>query len=184
MRGSPQRHGLQDMLVPSIEMPSSNSMNPPSNVIERRDTHGRFNPSQELHPRMAFDDRRLSPPRRQVIVIDDDSPHVERRRLVREDDSGHFRPLPSRDYIVHAASPLADSHYMRPSVQPSEFPIRRPAIPSESSQGLSSYHSAGRIPIYDAPEPGSLARPLEHFRRDAVESSHREDARLERRIFY
>jgi hypothetical protein len=186
VRGSPQRHGLQDMLVPSIEIPSSDSMNPPSHVIEWRDIHGRFNPPQESHPRMAVDDRRLSPPRRQVIVIDDDSPHVKRRRLVREDDSGHFRPLPSRDYTVHAASPPADSHFMRPSsVQPRDFPVQRPAIQSESSQGLlgdvrSLYHSAGRIPIYDAPEPGSLARPPEHFRRDTIDPGHREDSRLVR----
>lgn len=188
VRRSPQRDGFQDMLVPSIEMPSGDPVNPPSHVIERRDIHGRFNPPQESHPRMALNDRRLSPPRRQVIVIDDDSPQVKRRRMVREDDSGQFRPLPSRDYTVHATSPPADSHFMQPSsVQSRHFPIRRSNIEFESSQGLlggvrSSYHSAERIPIYDAPGTGSLARPPEYFRRDTVDTGYGEASRLPRHM--
>jgi len=188
VRRTPQRHGLQDMLVPSIEMPSGDPINQPRHVIERRDIHDRFNPPQESHPRMAVNDQRLSPPRRQVIVIDDDSPHVKRRRMVREDDSGQFRSLPSRDYTVHATSPPAHSHFMQPSsVQSRDFPVRRSAMQSESSQGLlggvrSSYHSAERIPVYDAPGTGSLERPHEYFRRDTVDTGYREGSRISRRM--
>jgi len=181
VRGSPQSHGLQDMLVPSIESPSSDPAIPQSSrLIERRDIQGRFDNPQDSYSRTAIDDRRVSPVRRQVVVIDDDSPPVKRRRMVREDDSGHFRPLPSRDYIVLASSPPFESHSIRPaSVQPRDFPIRRPDVQSESSQGLlegirSANHTAERIPIYDAPAPGSLARPPEHFRRDD-DTIHREE---------
>lgn len=186
--GSPQRHGLQDMLLPSIETTSSHSLNPSTHAIEQRDMRDRFSPAREAYPRVAVDDRRLSPPQRQVIVIDDDSPHVKRRRMVRADDTGRFRPIPSLDYTVHASSPAADSQFIRPSsVQLRESSFRRPAIQSEYSQGLlggvrSSYHSTGQIPIYDAPDPDSLARPSEHFRREHVDTGHREDPRHARQM--
>lgn len=168
--------------MPSIETVPNDAMNAPSAINERRDHYSRFNHPEKSYSRLAVDDRGLSSPRRQVIVIDDDSPPAKRRR-VREDDSSHFRPIPSNHTFYATSSPV-DSHFMPPSsIQPRDFPTRHSALQSESSQGLlgdvrSSYHSSGRIPIYDAPDPGSLARPPEHFRRDAVDSSRREDPRL------
>ncbi|KAF4634974.1 hypothetical protein G7Y89_g3124 [Cudoniella acicularis] len=179
VRASPQRHGLQDMLVPSIETASSDVIGPSVRLDEWRNINDSFNYRQESYPRPVVESRRPSPPRRQVIVLDDDDgPQLKRRRVVVEDDSGRFRPLPSRDYNVHAPVEAVDSHLLPPSsVQPRDFLNRRPAVLSESSQGMfrdtrsSHFASTERIPIYDAPEPGYLARPPERFRRADLDAS-------------
>ncbi|RDL39028.1 uncharacterized protein BP5553_03368 [Venustampulla echinocandica] len=186
VRGSSHRHGLQDMLVPSIETSSSDAMRP---LDERRNVPDHFNQSRELYSRRMIENRRPSPPRRQVVVIDDSPPQIKRRRLV-GDDSGRFRPLPSSDYSVYASAPPSDSHLLpSSSIQPRDFLVRRPAVELESSQGLSrnarsSYTApTAQIPIYDAPGPGSLARPSEQFRRsDVLDAGQREGPIIMRHI--
>ncbi|KAH8687832.1 hypothetical protein BGZ60DRAFT_394599 [Tricladium varicosporioides] len=174
--GSPVRHGLQDMLVPSIETASSDVISPPARTDEWRTVSDNFGYSQDSYPLSAAS-RRPSPPRREVIVVDDDGPQHKRRRIVLEDDSGRFRPLPARDH-VYAPIQAANSHLLPPSsVQPKNFLDRRPVIYSDSSQGLfkdsrpSHVAPLERIPIYDAPEPGYLARPPERFRRADLDAN-------------
>ncbi|RDW82093.1 hypothetical protein BP6252_03205 [Coleophoma cylindrospora] len=95
VRGTPPRHGLQDMLVRSVETPSSDVMvaSPRSNgeLVYRSLTQ-----AHDSYQRHGVEGRRVSPPRRQIIVLDDDSPQVKRRRVI-EDDHGQFRPMPSRE---------------------------------------------------------------------------------------
>lgn len=188
VRGSPQKPGFQDMLLPSIESPSSDGMISQTRIDEQRNIPHRFDRPRESYSRMAVDSRRISPPRRQVIVIDDDSPYVKRQRLVREDDPGHFRPVPSRDYTVRAMSPQPHSHFIRTaSFQQEDFPDRRPIIHSESGKGFlgadrHSYHATGSISIYDAPESDILARLPAHYKRDVTEAGHRGEPRIIRRL--
>ncbi|KAH6683281.1 hypothetical protein B0J14DRAFT_575557 [Halenospora varia] len=181
--GSPVRHGLQDMLVPSIETASSDVNSPPPRSDERRTVNDNLGYSQDSYP-LSAGNRRPSPSRREVIVVDDDGPQYKRRRVVLEDDSGRFRPLPARDY-VYAPIQAADSHLLpSSSVQPQNFLDRRPVIHSESSQGLfkdsrpSHIAPLERIPIYDAPEPGYLARPPERFRRADLDANKLDGATI------
>lgn len=95
IRGTPPRHGLQDMLVRSVETPSSDVMvaSPRSNgeLVYRSIAQ-----PHESFQRGGLAGRRVSPPRRQTIIVDDGSPQVKRRRVI-EDDYGQFRPMPSRE---------------------------------------------------------------------------------------
>jgi hypothetical protein len=89
-RGS-LRHGLQDMLVPSIETASSDA----SGVYE-----------QDSYSRSVAEFRRHSPDVRQIIVIPDDSPQHKRRQIIQDDDFGrshllHASSARSRDFLTH-----------------------------------------------------------------------------------
>jgi hypothetical protein len=171
--GSSQRHSLQDMLVPSIESNPCDVTRPLIRTEERHATHETFDHRQGSYPRQVIESRRLSPPRQQFIVIDDDSPQNKRRRVFHEDDSGRFRPFPSRDYstTLSADSHLLSSSSVQPRYSPPRLPVtqNRPS-PVMSGPTNSSYITAtGKsIPIYDAPDHGYIGRPPEHFRRTEV----------------
>ncbi|KAH7356828.1 hypothetical protein BKA65DRAFT_534611 [Rhexocercosporidium sp. MPI-PUGE-AT-0058] len=169
VRRSPVKHGLQDFLVPSIETVSSDVSSPRIhewNGPRAHDAHDAINRSRVVGTRAQ------TPAAHQVIVIDDDSPHVKRRRLVRDDESGHFRPLPSRDHSVHVPASHSDSLTLRSSstVQPvsaaSSSTLRYSRAPTQSTQGLLRNTEAfytdpltrERLPIYDAPEPGYVPK--------------------------
>ncbi|KAG9235466.1 hypothetical protein BJ875DRAFT_270317 [Amylocarpus encephaloides] len=158
VRGSPERHGLKDMLVPSIEITASEPMRHVP-AEERRNAYESFDHSYESHVRPVIETRRRSPPRRQVITIDGDSPQLKRRRTFYENDSGQFRPLPGRDHSVISA-PHADSHLLSSLyAQPGYSSARRPTVQNDVRQGLSgstscpsSYRATKeRVPIYDTP---------------------------------
>lgn len=157
VRAPPVSNGLQDMLVPSIEKASSDAVYGSPRPDGR---HEVYDGQQEPYPRRVIECRRQSPAPRQVIVINDDTPQLKRRRVVYEDDAGHFRPVPSRDQDFYSTAPRADSHILpASSVQPRDFLVRRERLPSQSSQGLfrdvqpslTSPVVGERIPIYDAP---------------------------------
>ncbi|KAH6722195.1 hypothetical protein BKA61DRAFT_592018 [Leptodontidium sp. MPI-SDFR-AT-0119] len=165
VRRSPVKHGLQDYLVPSIETASSDVS---SRIHEWNGprVHDAINHSRVVGPRAQ------TPADHQVIVIDDDSPHVKRRRLVREDESGHFRPLPSRDHSFHVPASHSDSLTLRSSstAQPgstaSSSTLRHSRAPTQSTQGLLRDTEAfytdpvtgERLPIYDAPKPAYMPK--------------------------
>lgn len=155
VRGSPS-NGLKDMLVPSIEVPHSSEA--------QSEEHGRdirqivySGLEKETHPRHVVERRWHSPPSRQVIVINDSPPEVKRRRIVYEDDSGRFRPLPS----FSSTAPGADSHLIPvSSVHPRDFIVQQPRMPSQSDQGLFRESPGGiarepHISVYDA-RPGDF----------------------------
>lgn len=165
VRSSPVRHSPQDMPLPSIETSS--------NIVSTRadghgDLHNSLNRSSGVYPRVV-EERVQSPLQRQVIVIDDDSPHVKRRRVVREDDNGHFRigPVSSFDNDFHVAAPLrSDSHFVPvSSAQTGGFPVRQPQA-SQSAQGLLRHGPAvfvdpatkEALPIFDHPPTSHFAR--------------------------
>ncbi|KUJ18104.1 uncharacterized protein LY89DRAFT_614606 [Mollisia scopiformis] len=161
VRGSPLKRGPEDMPLPSIETASSDIPTP-------------HKESQDFYPRRAVEQRLQSPAARQVIVINDDSPPVKRRRMVYEDDSGSFRPVPSRDHGLHVSAPHSASHLISaPSDQSEDFLVRRPAASSYSTQGLVRREpefytdpvTAERLPIYDAPAPVYMGSRPEYTRR-------------------
>ncbi|PBP21326.1 hypothetical protein BUE80_DR007903 [Diplocarpon rosae] len=172
VRRSPVKHGLQDLLVQSIETVQSDISS-----TRRDEWHGPvvrdgFNQSRVISHRTQ------SPAPRQVIVINDDSPQVKRRRLVRENDSSHFRPFPARENSTFAPPSHSDSLTLKSSSSvrngfyDSNALGRHPRL--ESTQGMSlsdtqSFYTdpttGERLPIYDAPEdsryethPGPLGR--------------------------
>lgn len=178
MRGSPLKRGPEDMPLPSIETASSDIATPRKD--ERRSAHEEFSHSQEFYPRRVVDQRLQSPAARQVIVINDDSPPVKRRRMVYADDSGSFRPAPSRDYGLHVSAPHSASHLiLTPSAQSDDFLVRRPAASSYSAPGLmrrppefyTDPVTAERLPIYDASAPAYMASRPEYTRRVEAEPS-------------
>lgn len=125
VRGSPPRHGLQDMLVRSVETPSSDIMM----ASPRSEGELIFRPvpqPQDTYQRRVVE-RRISPPRRQVIIVDDDNPpQLKRRRVVREDDSGRFRPVPSGEhghYVDAQQATPSQGLYMS-----AQLPAARPAM--------------------------------------------------------
>ena len=185
VRGSPKRHGLQDMLVPSIETASSDVVTTSPRLNERHGVHGRFDHPQDSYQPQMVDRRMQSPPRRQVIVIDD-SPQPKRRRVVREDDSSHLRPIPSRDHNFYTTAPHAESHIIpASSIQPRDFFVRRSRLPSQSTQGMfRDTQPAERIPIYDAPESGFFTAHPDHLRAnsDFGSGGHREDRHIARQL--
>ncbi|PVH84579.1 hypothetical protein DL98DRAFT_512481 [Cadophora sp. DSE1049] len=165
VRRSPVKHGLQDYLVPSIETASSDVSSP--RIHEWNGPRGHDgNQSRVVGPRTH------TPAPHQVIVINDDSPQVKRRRVVREDESGHFRPLPSRDHSFHVPASYSDSLTLRssssvhPGVRASSPIVRHTRAPTQSTEGLLRGTEAfytdpltgERLPIYDAPEPGYLPK--------------------------
>jgi hypothetical protein len=158
VRGPPS-HGLQDMLVPSIETGSSDALVEPSRPDMRREIYPDFD--QASYPRHVVERRRQSPEPHQVIVIND-SPQPKRRRVV-HDDPGHFRPLPFRDHMVYSTAPHAESHLIpASSTQPRDFLAQNPRNPGQLSQGFVrdtqqslTRPSGERIPIYDVPAEAS-----------------------------
>lgn len=91
-RGSP-RHGLQDMLVRSIEIASSDA-----HGVYQQDSHARFVAER---PRQSLD--------HEIIVIPDDSPHHKRRRVLQGDDFGRSHLIStssthSRDFFPHQSN--------------------------------------------------------------------------------
>jgi hypothetical protein len=160
VRGSP--HGLQDMLVPSIEVGSSDaSPHPPV----RRDVYGDL--EQDSRPQFVVERRRCSPEYRQTIIIEDDSPQHKRRRVIQEDDIGRFRPLPSLDSRPFVTT-QRDSHLIPvSSASGREFLVEQSVQPSQSGQGLfrETAHPLAepalgyRIPVYDAPPEARYYTP-------------------------
>ncbi|PBP20427.1 hypothetical protein BUE80_DR008838 [Diplocarpon rosae] len=159
VRWSPVKRGLQDLLVPSIETV-------PSDVSStgRDEWHGPV-VRDGLNPSRVISHRTQSPAPRQVIVIDDDSPQVKRRRLVRENDSGHFRPFSARENSTFAPPSHSDSMTLKssPSVRNGFYDpnamVRHPRLESTQGMSLSNTQSfytdpttGERLPIYDAPE--------------------------------
>ncbi|KAH7407576.1 hypothetical protein BKA64DRAFT_666918 [Cadophora sp. MPI-SDFR-AT-0126] len=165
VRRSPVKHGLQDYLVPSIETASSDVSSP--RIHEWNGPRG-----HEISHSRVVGPRPHTPAPNEVIVINDDSPQVKRRRVVREDESGHFRPLPSRDHNFHVPASNSDSLTLRspssvhPGVRASSPIVRHTRAPTQSTQGLLRDREAfytdpltgERLPIYDAPEPGYLPK--------------------------
>lgn len=182
VRRSPVKHGLQDFLVPSIETVSSDNSSPRIHEWNGPRVHDAVNHSRVVGPRAQ------TPAAHSVIVIDDDSPHVKRRRLVREDESGHFRPLPARDPSFHVPTSYSDSLTLRSSssAQPgsiaSSSTPRHSRAPTQSTQGLLRDPDAfytdpvtgERLPIYDAPEPGYMPKRPEYMDR-SFGTIYRED---------
>lgn len=167
VRGSPITHGLQDMLVPSIETASSDAVIDSPHPDRR---HEVYEAPQESYPRRVVERvverRRQSPAPHQVIVINDDSPQLKRRRVVYEDGLGHFRPLPPRDRDAYSTAPRADSYLLPASSVQRDFLVRHER-PPQSSQGLfrdGQPSLAGpvvgeRIPIYDTPLDSNYFAP-------------------------
>jgi hypothetical protein len=176
VRGSPLKRGPEDMPLPSIESTSSNTTTPRTD--ERHSAHETFNHSQDVHPRRVVEPRLQTPAAREVIVINDDTPPIKRRRMVYEDDSASFRPVPSRDHGPYISAPHSASHLISAPSAPSEdFIVQRPAASSYSAQGLVRREpefytdpvTAERLPVYDAPAPVYLAQRSENTRRMEVE---------------
>jgi hypothetical protein len=170
--GSSYRHSLQDMLVPSIESIPSDVTRPLQRLESRHARPQTFDHRQESYPRQVVESRKLSPPQREYIVIDDDSPQNKRRRVMYEDDSGHFRPLASRDY---STTSFADPHLPSSSVLPRysssghSLPQNKPNPGlSRASDSLYAMASGRSIPIYDVLDHGFAGHPPEHFRRTEV----------------
>ncbi|KAE9375414.1 hypothetical protein N431DRAFT_542947 [Stipitochalara longipes BDJ] len=168
VRGSSASQVLQDLLVPSIEPVTSDVALPRLN--ESLGIQARINYSQDPHPRRVIEQRVHSPAPRPRAIINDSSPQVKRRRLIHEDDAGHFRPLPSRDFSLHST---LDSHLMSTSSAHSgEYLVRHPRVSSQPIQGLSRDQpifidpaTAERLPIYDAPESGYFQTHPGYLRR-------------------
>lgn len=169
VRGSSASQVLQDLLVPSIEPVTSDVALPRLN--EPMGVHVRIDYSQDSHPRRVIEQHMHSPAPRPRAIINDGSPHVKRRRLIHEDDAGHFRPLPSRDFSLHSTH---DSQLMSTSSAHSgEYIVRHPRVSSQPSQGLSRDQpifidpaTAERLPIYDAPESGYFQTHPGYLRRE------------------
>lgn len=171
VRSSPVRHSPQDMPLPSIET-SSNIV--PTRADRHGDLHSTLNHSSGVYPRVV-EERVQSPLQRQVIVIDDDSPHVKRRRVVREDENGHFRvgPVSSYDNDFHVPAPLRSDSQFVPvsSTQAGGFLVRQPQS-SQSAQGLSRHRPSvfvdpatkEELPIFDHPANNHFARHPTHAR--------------------
>jgi hypothetical protein len=187
VRASPTKHGLQDMLLPSIETASSDVPSP--RIEERSGIYSGW--EQESYPRRVTEHGRHSPEPRQVIVINDDSPQAKRRRVVHEDNSGRFRLIPSRDHSHHIQPQRSDSPMKStPPVQPGDYLPPRPRVPSQSTQGLSKetqthwIRSTGndRLPVYDAPETGFFTEHPSHLGRPDVGygSTHGAEPRIVR----
>ncbi len=171
-RASTSKHGLQDMLVPSIETASSDA------VVDspRPDRpHQVYRGRQETCSQRVFERSMQSPQQRQVIVINDDSPELKRRRVIYEDDAGHFRPLPFRDHDHYPTAPRTASYSVpASSVQPRDFLVHHGRVPSQTSQALfgdvqptlAGPIMGEQIPIYDAPpDPGYLTSLPDRHRR-------------------
>lgn len=158
--GSPVKHGLQDLLVPSIETGPTNFPSP-SHVVER--SGFRTEREMDVYPRRANEHGRISPVGRQVIVLDDDSPQAKRRRVVFE-DSGHPGAAASlsRPYMQPERF---ESPRLRASAQPGEFLASHSRATPQLAQGLFQSTpgqwqrpvGAGQLPVYDAPESGFFA---------------------------
>lgn len=187
VRRSPVKHGLQDYLVPSIETASSDVSSP--RIHEWSGPRG-----QDVNHSRVVGPRTHTPAPHQVIVINDDSPQVKRRRMIREDDSGHFRPLPSRDHSFHVPASHSDSltlkssSFVQAGVRDSSPIVRHSGAPTQATQGLLRGTEAfytdpltgERLPVYDAPEPGylpkhpdSMTRGEGRFSADQREDSYR-----------
>jgi len=146
--------------MPSIETSSSDVVSP--RFDERRNAQGGFSHLQDSYPRRMAEHRMQSPASRSMAVINDDGPPVKRRRMIHEDDSGRFRPLPPRDHSIYVAS--SDSHLTpTSSTHSGDFLTRRTGVSSSQlTQGLYRGNqptfidpdTSERLPVYDAPESG------------------------------
>lgn len=187
VRGSPVGQTPEDTPLPSIEPSSTFALSRPH---VSGNLHGGFSHTQDNFPRRVVEQRLQSPPQRQVIVIDD-SPQVKRRRVVCEDDVGHFRadPVLSHGQNFHVAAPARPSHFIsNSSVESGNFSSRM--IESQGTQGLSRPRqrvyidpvTSEELPVFDEPSMGNFAprqpapaRPLEtgytqEIRRDMVQA--------------
>jgi hypothetical protein len=171
VRGSSATQVLQDLLVPSIEPITSDVALP--HLAEPLGVHDSVNYSQDSRSRRVIDHRVQSPAPRPRTIINDDSPQIKRRRLIREDGSGHFRPLPSHDLSVHHST-HHDSHLISTSSAHSgDFLIRHPRVSSQNTQVLSRDSqpsfidpaTSERLPVYDAPESGYFQTHPGYLRR-------------------
>jgi hypothetical protein len=160
------------MLVPSIEMASSDAVVDPSHPDRQ---HEFYRGRQEAYSERVVERSMHSPPQRQIIFINDDSPPLKRRREVYEDDAGRFRPRLPRDQDLYSTAPRADS-YLLPasSVESRDFLIRRERLPSQSAQAFfrdvqpstTDPVDEERLPIYDAPPDSAyFTLPYDRYRR-------------------
>lgn len=188
VRRNPMKPGLQDFLVASIETASSDVSSLRKAECNGFGVHDAFN-----HPRVV-DPRTQTPLPRQVIVLDDDSPKVKRRRLVREDDAGHFRPIPSRDHLAYPPASYSDSLMFKPSSSihsgarnPSP-PIRHTKTAVQTTQGMSRVNQSfftdpgtgERLPIYDAQDFSRVQSRPSYLgaRRDGLPAPPRDVVRM------
>lgn len=162
MEGSPLRHGLQDMLVPSIETPSSDVRVVSPHSDKPRNIYGGLGRAPEAYLQRVVEPRRLSPASHQVIVIEDDSPQYKRRRVVREDNPVHFKPLLSRDQSQSVTTIPPEAHSVRASSPHSrDFLVRHPGASSTSNQGLlMGMQPLGTRPAGVEPTPGYATQRL------------------------
>lgn len=152
VRRSPTKHGLEDMLIPSIETASTSDitrvppqLNGPSNAYNGPDC------IQRSYPPEAIERRRLVPEPRSVIVIDE-SPPNKRRRGVHEDDYGRFRPIVA-----------TEQHQLRRDSQlipASSIPARQGLFIGMRSSSTDPTGGSRMIPVYDIPDsPEHMRRP-------------------------
>ncbi|TAQ88086.1 hypothetical protein B7494_g3612 [Chlorociboria aeruginascens] len=157
VRGN-QSQGLQDLLVPSIETASIDA----TVASPRLDRSYHTFEAQPKHPVRP---RRQSP---EFIIINDDSPQVKRRRVVREDDAGRFRPIPSHDHHY-----VSDSHLIPISSVQSRPPLSRRSDSVSHSQGLyqnmqpppADPAMIDRIPVYGVPQISYIGEASGQVRR-------------------
>jgi hypothetical protein len=178
------------MLVPSIETASSDAVVDSPRQDRRYEI---YDGQQDSYPRRfverVVERRKQSPAPHQVVVINDDSPQIKRRRVVYEDDYGHFRPLPPHDHDFYSTAPRADSHLLPASSVQRDFLVLHER-PSPSSQGLFRDEQPSltgpvgkRIPIYDsAPDSSYFASVPDRYRRVEVNAIHRDDPLIKRHM--
>lgn len=167
VRGSPIRHGPQDIPLPSVE---TSTMGLSSSATDSRGLqHNGFSQLHEPHSRRVVEQRLLSPVQRQLIVIDDDSPPVKRRRVARE-DIAHFGSASSHDHKFYVSNTArSDSYVISGSfAEERDFLVRRPVL-SSSAQGLSRTiyidpETAEELPIIDEHDIGRYGRHAAHAR--------------------
>jgi len=162
---------LKDLLVPSIEPVASDVAL--LRLTEPLGVRDSINYPRDSRPRRVIEHRVHSPAPRPEAIINDDNPQIKRRRLIREDDAGHFRPLPSRDLSLHSTN-HPDSHLISTSsAQSGDFLVRHPRVSSQSAQGLFRDNqpsfidpaTAEQLPVYDAPESGYFKTHPVYLRR-------------------
>ncbi|KAJ8062345.1 hypothetical protein OCU04_008890 [Sclerotinia nivalis] len=135
------------MLALSIE-----TQNDSMNISPRLDRNavGELNDHQTSYPRRVAERGRISPRLREVIVIDDDDDSYSKRRRVIEDGHGRFRPYPSREQHGHT-TPI--SHSREADRRPIALPRHTEGLSTNVPLASSRPVLAGRLPIYDVPDP-------------------------------
>lgn len=154
-----REHAFQDFLVPSIEVASRNFPSP--HQVDRSSM--RNHTLGESHAQRRYEQPR-SPPKRQVIVIEDDSPQAKQPRLIRAQDSSHFRVATSPTRIQYLTTERYDSPEAVASRARDIHSIRaRPAgvhdpYHTPGSQRSRVGDAQERLPVYDAPMSGTFAQ--------------------------